>query len=298
MNLRQLELFVAIAETGSFSRGAEAVSLTQSTVSQHISALEDEVGTHLFDRTGRGVILTSGGELFLSHARRILAERDALQQSMAGFKGLESARLSVGASNIPANYLLPPLLPQLNKDYPGIALTMMTGDTSEVIKALLEAEIELALVGSRITNDAIAFEPLMNDSLVLIVGDDHRWSRLGMVSVAELLDEPLIVREAGSGSGQSLDNALRKAGHDPAEVNVAACLGSNEAVIQTVANGYGCAFVSEVSVRSRIARKELYKIDVDGLIVERQIWLAKLKSRTLSPAAEVFTSLLCNSFRS
>ena len=80
MNLRQLELFVAIAETGSFSRGAEAVSLTQSTVSQHISALEDEVGTHLFDRTGRGIILTSGGELFLSHERRILAERDALQQ--------------------------------------------------------------------------------------------------------------------------------------------------------------------------------------------------------------------------
>ncbi len=125
MTLRQLELFVAIAETGSFSRGAYKVFLTQSTVSQHVADLEAEIGAQLFDRLGRGVTLTAGGELFLRHARRILAERDALRQSMAAFQGLEQAQLTIGASNIPANYLVPPLLSILHAEHPGISLTML-----------------------------------------------------------------------------------------------------------------------------------------------------------------------------
>ena len=98
MNLRQIKVFVAIANKGSFSAGAEAVSLTQSTVSQHIASLEEEVGVPLFDRSGRGVVLTSGGVLFLRHARRVLGESEALLQAMSGFRGLNHAELVIGAS--------------------------------------------------------------------------------------------------------------------------------------------------------------------------------------------------------
>ncbi len=101
MNLRQLELFVAVVEAGSFSRGAEAALLTQSTVSQHIAALESEVELQLLDRTGQGIEVTHAGKLFLQHARKVLAELVALQQAMAGFRGLRQTCLTIGASNIP-----------------------------------------------------------------------------------------------------------------------------------------------------------------------------------------------------
>ena len=292
MNLRQLKLFVAIANQGSFSAGAEAVSLTQSTVSQHIAALEEEVGVPLFDRLGRGVVLTSAGKLFLRHARRVLGESDALLQAMQGFRGLAHAELVVGASNIPANYLIPPLLVSLQQEHPGISLTMLTGDTADVLKMLENAEAEMALVGSRSEGRAITFEPLMNDPLVLVVAPSHRWAQQGRIDIDELFTEPLVMREVGSGSGHSLEQALQRAGHNPTEVNVAARLGSNEAVLRAVASGYGGAFVSDMSVQHWHRADEICRLEVEGLVVERKIWLARLKGRTLSPAAGVFADLL------
>lgn len=292
MNFRQLELFVAITETGSFSRGAEAVLLTQSTVSQHMAALENELGTELFDRLGRGVVLTAGGEMFLVHARRILAERDSLHQSMASFHGLEQTLLKVGASNIPANYLIPPLVTVLKKKHPGITLTMMTGDSREMISCLEKSEIELAVVGSCLRNKKIEFTPLTTDSLILIVGPNHRWAKRGSLSLAELVSEPFVVREEGSGSGQALIEALIGQGLDPEELTIGARLGSNEAVLQTVAEGFGCAFVSALSVNCNLGAGEVCKVKVDGLTVNREIWLANLKLRSLSPASKAFKEVL------
>ncbi len=292
MNFRQLELFIAISDTGSFSRGAEAVLLTQSTVSQHMAALENELGTELFDRLGRGVVLTAGGEKFLVHARRILAERDILRQSMASFQGLENTLLKIGASNIPANYLIPPVLPALKQKHPGITITMLTGDSREMIAFLEKAEIELAVVGSCLSTKKVEFFPLVADSLVLIVGSNHRWANRDSLSLAELISEPFVVREEGSGSGQALYDALSHRGLNPAELTVGARLGSNEAVLQAVAEGFGCAFVSELSVSRNLGAGELCKINLDGLTVDRQIWLANLKSRSLSPACQAFKEVL------
>ena len=297
MNLRQIKLFVAIAENGSFSAGADAVGLTQSTASQHIASLEEDVAVPLFDRLGRGVSLTSGGVLFMRHARRILGEVDALVQAMKGFRGLESADLIIGASNIPANYLVPPLLAPLKQAYPGIALTMLSGDTSEVLQMLANAEIEVALVGSRTQNRDMTFNPLVNDPLVLVVASSHPWAKQGRLELDQLASEPLIMRETGSGSGQSLAQALRSAGYKHEEIQVAARLGSNEAVLQAVASGYGAAFVSELSVQHWKHADRLRRIEIDGLVVERKIWMVKMKDKMLSPAAEAFIGLLKDRFR-
>lgn len=296
MNLRQLELFVAVAETGSFSRGADKIALTQSTVSQHIAALEDEVDTRLFDRTQKGALLTAGGQQFLQHARRVLAERDLLYQGMASFNGLQEGDLRIGASNIPANYLIPAILPRMGEQYPGISLTMQTGDSSEILNNLVDAEVELAVVGNRSENRSIDFTPLTKDILVLIVGASHPWRNRGMISLDELAAEPLVVRESGSGTGQALQNELLRLNFSVDKLKISARLGSNEAVRQAVAAGYGCAFVSERSVERDLAGGELFQVSVDGLRVERQFWLAALRSRTLSPAASAFFWLLLESY--
>ncbi|PLX99665.1 MAG: LysR family transcriptional regulator [Desulfuromonas sp.] len=297
MNLHQIKIFVAISDKGSFSAAAEAIALTQSTVSQHMASLEDEVGVSLFDRQKRGVTLTSGGIIFLRHARRILSESDALFQAMNGFQGLEDAELVIGASNIPANYLVPPLLATLEQKHPGISLTMLTGDTAEVLKMLEGTEIELALVGSRTQRKEITFDPLVNDPLVLVVASSHPWAKQKKLSIDDLFGNPLIMRENGSGSGQSLDQAMRQAGRNPRDLHIAAHLGSNEAVLQAVASGYSGAFVSELSVRRWKQAEQLCRIDIDGLVVERKIWLATMKGRILSPAAEAFTQILKNHFQ-
>lgn len=298
MNLRQLELFVAVAETGSFSRGAEQVSLTQSTASQHIAALEVETGAPLFDRTRRGVELTAQGGLFLRHARRVLVERDRLLEALAGQQRLERAKLTIAASNIPANYLLPAFLPLLAQIYPGVTLTMRTGDSAAVLQQLLAGEIELALVGNRSQQRSVDYTHLYRDRLVLVVGSQHIWREKSCISLNELAEGRFILRDSGSGSGAAVETALLNAGFSLRAEQVVARLGSNEAIQQTVATGFGCAFVSELSITARRQSGELIPVEVEGMTVERDIWLARLGNRTPSPAAAAFTALLLQHFSS
>jgi DNA-binding transcriptional LysR family regulator len=296
MNIRQLEVFAAVVEAGSFSRGAEAASLTQSTVSQHIASLESEAGHRLLDRTGQGILLTRAGEIYLQHTRRVLAECAALQQSMAAFNGLQHANLTIGASNIPANYLIPSILSQLTTDYPGIALTMQTGDSRAILQRLLEESVELAVVGSRNNIRGVDYLPLASDLIVLAVSNQHPWSQCKSISLDELCSGSLIVRENGSGSDQALQQALQQVGFDPTRLQISVRLGSNEAIRQTLAGGFGAAFLSEISIRQELSRGEMVQVHVDGLAVQRKFWLATRSRRTSSPAARIFTELIQDVF--
>ena len=292
MTLRQLELFVAVAETKSFSRGAEMIALTQSTVSQHIAALERETNTKLLDRTSKGIFLTAGGKVFLQHARRVLAEKEVLKQAMDSLHGLEKTTLNLGASNIPANYLIPCFLPELNRQHPGISLTMKIGDSNEILEKLKSGQLELGIVGGRSDDDIYTYEPLLQDQLVMIVGPNHPLKNRRNTTIKELADEVFIVREDGSGTYQALQKSFLTAGIDPETFNVIARLGSNEAVKRAVASGLGCAFVSDLSIQNNLRHGELFKIDVAGLAIVRQLWLVRLRERTASPAAIAFSKLL------
>jgi DNA-binding transcriptional LysR family regulator len=291
MNLHQLEIFVAVAETGSFSRAAESVLLTQSTVSQHIAALENEMGVRLFDRTGRGAELTDGGRLFQQHVRQVLAACAGLRQTMARFRGMEDPQLIVGASNIPANYLIPGLLPMLAARYPGIVLSVIAGDSRDIIGRLVAGEVALAIVGDRLDNNDVLFTPLLSDNLLLVVGAGHPWKGRQSVELEELALTPLIVREAGSGSGRVVEHVLQQAGLDPKRLRIVAQLGSNEAVKQAVISGFGAAFLSSLSIGRELEHKEMAVVCVAGVSVGRRFWLATRRERTLSPAAQAFSRL-------
>jgi DNA-binding transcriptional LysR family regulator len=296
MNLRQLELFIAIVETGSFSRGAEASLLTQSTVSQHIAALESEVDLKLLDRTGHGVVLTRAGEVFLHHARQVLAECASLQHSMAEFRGAAQVELTIGASNIPANYLIPEILPDLATEHPGIQLTMQSGDSREILDSLLSEAIELAIVGSQGTHRGVDYEPLDSDLLVLAVSPHHPWGNCREITLDEIATSPIVIREVGSGSDQALREALNQAGFDPVRLQIAVRLGSNEAVRQAIIKGFGAAFLSEISIKQELWRGELVKVPIKDFSVRRQFWLVTRSQRTLSPAAQRFVEILRKNF--
>jgi DNA-binding transcriptional LysR family regulator len=292
LNLHRFEIFLAVADTGNFSRAAEKMLLTQSTISQHIAALESELGIRLFDRTGRGAELTDGGRLFSQHVRQILRDCGELRQAMARFQGMEDTQLTVGASNIPANYLIPEILSTLINRHPGIKLNVIAGDSRQVIDQLLSGGVALAVVGNRFGDEAVTYSPLVSDTLLFVVGAGQPWQVSNVLELSELASTPLIVREAGSGTGRSTERALQAAGLDPAQLHIVARLGSNEAVKQAVIRGAGAAFLSSLSIQRELRCGELIALDVEGVTIVRRFWLATRRGRTLSPAAHSFATLL------
>lgn len=297
MNLRQLEVFIAVADTRSFSKGAEVIFMSQSTVSQHIFALEDEFGLKLFDRTGKGALLTEGGKVLLEQARRLLNFAREIPSAIERFKGVDEASLRIAASSIPGEYLIPVVLPLLISRYPGLYINVTQGNSRKVQELLLSEQVELGVVGGQFAPDDLEFSPFTRDEIVLVVAAGHRWAGRGPIRVAELLKEPFVVREAGSGTGQATVMALRNAGIETESVREAVSLGSNHAVTRAVIAGVGVSFVSAVSVEVEVAQGSLVRVPVEGISITREFYLAKRKGRVLSPAAKAFSDVMIEACR-
>jgi DNA-binding transcriptional LysR family regulator len=286
MTLKQLEVFLAVADTLSFSKGGEAVSLAQSTASQHIRALEDELQARLFDRSATQVSLTEVGRMFYEHAERISRQCSEAQDAVRRFQGLDQATLRVGASTIPAVCLIPDMLSSFSTDRPGVRLEVVQGDTREVVRLLLDDLVELAVTGGQFEADAICYQVVRTERIVLV-------AKPGLVScepvtLQNLQELPLIVREPGSGTRMAVDSALQKAGLDLRNLRVVAQLGSSEAVRRAVLSGAGSAFLSSLAVARELSDGTLKVIAVSGIEISRNFYLAWRKGRTLSPAAQAF----------
>jgi DNA-binding transcriptional LysR family regulator len=290
MTLKQLEVFLAVADTGSFSKGGEAVSLAQSTASQHIRALEEELGARLFDRNVSQVRLTEAGRLFYRHAALICSHCSEAKKEVGRFLGLEQASLRIGASTIPAVYLIPELLGRLTQAWPGIKLELKQGDSQEVIRLLRESQVELGVVGGRFDADDICFRELLEDGIVLVglpglMGNEA-------LSVHQLQGIPLIMREQGSGTRQAIETALQKADVNLRSLRVVAELGSSEAVLRAVLCGAGSAFVSRFAVSRELGDGSLVENQLSGLDIKRSFYLAQRKWGTLSPAADAMLQVM------
>lgn len=286
MTLKQLQVFLAIADTRSFSKGGEAVSLAQSTASQHIRSLEDELGARLFDRSISHVTMTEAGRLFYEYAARICSQCGEAIAAVRRFQGLEQATLRVGASSIPATCLIPDLLGGFCDVRPGVRLEVVQGDTREIIRLLQDEAVELAVVGGRFDIDSIDYQEVGTERLIL-VALSTRFPE-SVVTVQELQEIPLLLREPGSGTRLAVDGALQKGGLDLHSLRVVAQLGSSEALRRGVLSGAGCAFMSALAVDRELADGTLKAVDIAGIEINRSFYLAWRRGRSLSPAAEVF----------
>lgn len=290
MTLKQLELFLAIADSHSFSRGAAAVSLVQSTASQHVRSLEEELGSKLFDRTRHGVQLTAAGELFAAYARRICLACSDARMAMRRFRGAEEAILRVGASTIPASCQIPDALGHFTAAWPGVRLELAQGDSREVLRLLQAEAVELAVVGGQFAGEGIAYQELGSERIQLIARPGQGLPAI--ISLAQLQALPLVVREPGSGTRLAVDRALLQAGLEPDSLRAVAQLGSSEAVRRAVLGGAGCAFMSTLAVDLELADRSLVAVDIAGIEIRRSFYLAWRKGRSLSPAALAFMEVL------
>jgi len=292
VDLRQLEIFVKVAELGSFSRAAQSLFLTQPTVSEHIRTLEDELGVRLLDRLGRGAVVTKGGALLLGYAQRMLALSREARQAMESFQGRMSGDLLVGASTIPGEYILPALIGRFKEKFPDIAITLLIGGSQAVTEWVLEGRAEIGVVGARSGHRAIEYRELLPDDIVLIVGATHPWQGRPLVTLDELRAEPLLLREQGSGTRAALESALAAAGTDIGAFRVVGEMGSTQAIKQAVKAGVGVSLVSRRAVEEECRAGSVWCLRVQDLKISRAFYLATHRERSRSPLAEAFRAFV------
>jgi len=296
MDLRRLEIFVKVAELGSFSRAAEALYLTQPTVSEHIRGLEDELGIQLLDRLGRGTIATRAGLLYLGYAQRLLALSREARQAIDQFQGRMSGQLVVGGSTIPGEYLLPALIGQFREKYPEISVSLLIGSSRQVTEWVEDGKVETAVVGARPATRQLEARELTADELVVIVPAGHPWSARVTVTRAELEAEPMILRERGSGSRDALERALADVGLELSALRIVGEFGSTQAVKQAVRAGVGISLMSRRAVLDECQAGFVSCVTVEGFTVSRSFYLVVHRDRSRSPLALAFLEFLKSQF--
>lgn len=289
MTLKQMQIFVAIAESRSFSRGAEKCCITQSTASQHIHGLEEELGLRLFDRGRGGALLTEAGKLYFERVKRILSECEDTRLVIRRFLGMEDVILRVGASNIPGAWLIPDALGNFVRQFPKVRLEVLQGDSHSVLDQLIKEEIELGFVGGYFEDERIEFKSMGCDTIICVTATELISRRNHHPGREDLCKVPLLVREDGSGTQKAVYEALLKAWMVKKEdLNIVAVLGSSEAIRRALLNGYGFAFVSSISISDDLADGRLVEINLPGLEITRHFYAARRYARELSPAAAGF----------
>ena len=292
MDLRQLEIFAKVAEMGSFSRAAEALHLTQPTVSEHIRALEDELGVRLLDRLGRGTATTRAGQLLLSYASRILALAREARQALEGYQGRIRGELVVGGSTIPGEYLLPAVIGRFREKFPDVSTTLVIGDSQTVVDWVVDGRVELGVVGARLPQRGLEFQDLSPDEEVVVIPAGHPWQGRAQVTLEELVREPLLTRERGSGTRAAFESALERAGVDLGTLRIAGEMGSNQAIKQAVKAGMGITVLSRIAVEEESRQGVLAFLRVQDLAVTRGFYVVTHRERSRSPVAEAFRRVL------
>jgi DNA-binding transcriptional LysR family regulator len=295
MDIRALEVFCRIVELKSFSRAAEAVYLTQPTVSGHIKVLEEFVGVKLLDRLGREVLPTKVGELLYGYAKQILALRNQAIQALEEYKGSLKGHLVIGGSNIPGEYFLPTLLGTFKARYPEISITLRIADSREIVRGVLEGTLELGAVGAKFDDGQLIYLKLLEDELVLVLPPGHAWASKPVVALEELVEQPMILREVGSGSRKVFEDALHAARLDSNALAVVAELGSTEAIRQAVKSGAGVSVISLRAIQDDLDRGTLRTVPLEGIRLTRDFYLVYHKNRSRSPLCEAFANFLLES---
>jgi DNA-binding transcriptional LysR family regulator len=279
LSIHGLRVYLCILECGSLSAAGRELGKTQPAVSNHLHTLEEHFGVALLTR-GRPLRATPAGECLAVHARRVLDGVSALEAEMACHTAPHGP-LVVGASSTPGELLMPGLVTEFSARYPDVALELRIYDTDEAIAALLEREIETAVVGHEVDDPRLVGTVVGYDVLTPVVATSDRLAG-AKISPEDLADRPFVLRERGSGTRQVAEEGLAAVGVKP---SVAMELGSNAAFAGAVASGAG---VGIVPLRTMGTQGNIKRVEVRGLALSRPFVLLTELGRTLSPAAEAF----------
>lgn len=244
----KLKLFCAVAETRSFSKTSKIAHLSQPAVSLQIQALEEFFETKLFDRSGGEINLTQAGEILYHQAKHILEHYNEIEKDMRKISGAIKGGFTIGASTSLGNHVLPRVIIAFKKEHPRVKISMMVGNTKRIEELLKSGFIDFGLVAGECMGGKMKRETIMSDELVLIVSREHPWAKKKNISILDILKEPFILREEGSGTRQKIEEYFSAHGISIHDMHIALVLGSTASIKEAVEAGIGVSIVSKWAV--------------------------------------------------
>ncbi|QRN85175.1 LysR family transcriptional regulator [Clostridia bacterium] len=285
-SFKQLQCFVAIVEEGGFTPAAQKLYMTQPAISWQIKTLEGDMGLKLIERSERKLVLTEAGRLFYESAKTILNQYEKMDCEMEQFKNMEKGSLRIGASTIPGEYLLSDKLARFTRMFPQAELRMQIGDSSSIIKMLLQENISVGIVGLQPQEEQIVAKPFQTDEIVCIAPIGHPLCEKEQVLLEDVLPERILMREFGSGTRNQLQQEIKKRKNVNCKVLME--LGSTRAILSAVEAGLGLSWVSRMAVRG----EKVKILTIEDFRIERELYIIWLKNRTLSPLGQTFVEML------
>jgi len=291
LNIAQLRAFVMVVEQGTFSGAARVMRVSQPAVTMQVQSLEADIGATLLDRGYRKIDLTEAGRTLLPFATRVLSEIEEARDAIAGMSGLVTGRLELAASTTPGQYILPRLLGAFLKQNPEVGVSIKIHDTADVVEAVEEGRAHLGVTGAQIKGSKASFEQLGTDDIVMICAPDHALAQAKKLSVSDVVQEPFILREEGSGTRIVVEDVLRSAGVEPGDLEVVTELGTNEAIVNAVEGGMGIGAVSTWVVDKALELGTVVRVPLPHFPVNRPLY-AVMPRGTMTRAADAFMDYL------
>jgi len=289
INANHLKVFHSVAKNLSFSRAAEALYTSQSSVSIQIKKLEESLGIKLFEQLGKKIYLTEAGAILFPYSQKVFALIDEALQAINEIKGSSKGRLLLGASTTPGVYLLPKIIGNFKTIYPGVIPKLQIANSQSIGEMVGKNILDFGITGEEFTySPELHVEPWIKDELFLIVPNKHPLVFKGTVDLKDLQNEDFIFREPGSSTRSIVENILAR---ENFKANVIMELNNTEAVKQAVCAGLGVSIVSRFSV---INTPEVVPLPVRGLSFYRMLNIIYHREKIFSPSTEKFLSFLKN----
>lgn len=296
MEIKHLQSFISVVNHKSFSKAANELYISQPTISAHISQLEEELGKRLIIRTTKSIEITPKGNEVYEYAVNLLNLRDRIVDCCS-----EQSHniIHVGASTIPSAYILPDILPSFGSSYPNIYFAIHQDDSANITKGLTEGLFDIGLIGEEVKNDAIECIPFCADRMIVITPVTDYYLNLKKQSITpidELLKEPIILRETGSGSKKTADRFLESLNISENQLHIAARVNDQEAIKNLVASGLGISIISAMAAQNFLSEKRLLSFDLSEYNVKRNLYIIYKKNYILNHDVQTFMKYIINTF--
>ncbi|HWQ78403.1 MAG TPA: selenium metabolism-associated LysR family transcriptional regulator [Anaerovoracaceae bacterium] len=296
MDFKQIEAFVNVVKYKSFSRAADALYLSQPTVSTHINTLENELGVRLIDRHGKEALPTKQGMILYKYGVSMINIREKAVFSMNSAAHRIDGILEIQASSVPGEYMVPSLMAKFRERFPLVRFYLEQSDSSNVEDNLLAQKGEIGFTGYKAEGGFFS-EKLMNDRMVLITPNNEKFQAIKgqIVQLRDIINEAFVWREQGSATRRQFEEKIRSMGYNPKQMNVVARLNSMEAIKQAIGYGLGVSIVSKLSVDNDLDRRFL-AFDIQDINLDREFYLVWNKNVPISPTAEAFKNFVLKEY--
>ena len=294
MDFRQLETFVQVVQSRSFSKAAEKLYITQPTVTNHIKNLEEEIGTLLINRMGKKISLTNAGSALYDRALNIINSLEMIKHELSLYDKEIKGHLDIVSSSVPRKYLIPSIIDAFLKEYSNVTFSVSDDDSQEVVNSILDAYTDFGFIGEKYPNPHLEYIDIISDRIVLITSNEFKpgLENFDEISMDDILDAKFIFREEGSATRKVFIEEFKNHKVSLDQLNTVAYVRDVDTIKNMVTLGIGFSFISEKLVEDDLKLKKYKAYHIGNLDLSRKYYFVYHKNRQLTPLAETFKNFI------